>query len=123
VLHNTLVNNAYGFVMRPFQGPTVVWKGNLLSGNATNVYNILGTDVGTLDYNLYAGGTAGPDAHKVTADPRFVNAAGGDYSLQAGSPAQDAGDPSATTDQVGTLDHAGRPRIGNGRVDIGAFER
>jgi hypothetical protein len=51
-------------------------------------------------------------------DPRFVNAATGDFHLMTGSPAIDAADPSATdaTDFDGTA----RPQ-GAGR-DIGAFE-
>jgi hypothetical protein len=51
-------------------------------------------------------------------DPRFVNAAGGDFHLMTGSPAIDAADPAATlsTDYDGTA----RPQ-GAGR-DLGAFE-
>ena len=124
VLNNTLAGNGFGYVLRPFQGSTVVWKGNILAGNGTNIYNGLGSDPGTMDYNLYWGnGGAGPDAHKVVADPRFTNAGGGDYSLQAGSPAIDAGDPAAAPADVGDQDVAGNVRIVNGRVDIGALEK
>ncbi len=51
-------------------------------------------------------------------DPRFVNAAGADFHLMAGSPAIDAADPAATeaSDFEGTM----RPQ-GAGR-DVGAFE-
>ena len=120
VLHNTLVDNGAGFFIRPFQGNTVVWRGNILAGNDANVVNVLGSNAGTMDYNLYSGGgAAGPDAHKVTADPRFVNAGAGDFRLQAGSPAIDAGDPSAA---AGEVDLQGGARVVNGRIDIGAFE-
>lgn len=123
VLNNTLVDNGNGFFMRPFQGNTVVWKGNILANNDNNIANPLGSSTGTMDYNLYFGGGAtGPDAHKLTGDPRFVNAAGGDFSLQPGSPATDAGDPSATVDANGAVDLRGDSRIVNGKIDIGAVE-
>jgi hypothetical protein len=57
----------------------------------------------------------------VTADPRFVNAAAGDFSLQAGSAAIDAGDP-ATTGDAGQVDFRGLPRFVAGRIDVGACE-
>ena len=50
-------------------------------------------------------------------DPKLVNPAGGDFHLQAGSPAIDKGSPNGlTTDKDGNA----RPR-GNG-IDIGAYE-
>jgi hypothetical protein len=124
VLNNTLADNTQGFVLRPFQASSVVWKGNILAGNRASIYNVLGSAAGIMDYNLYSGsGGAGPDAHKVVADPRFVNAAGGDYSLQPGSPAVDAGDPAASSGGVGDQDLMGSTRIMNGRIDIGAIEK
>ncbi len=56
----------------------------------------------------------------ITGDPLFQNAGGGDYRLQSGSPAIDAG--------VGTVaptvvrDFVGRPRPQGSAYDIGAFE-
>jgi hypothetical protein len=55
----------------------------------------------------------------INADPKFVDAVGGDYHLQLGSPALDAADPTATNDH--DLDGVARPQ--NGRADMGAFER
>lgn len=57
-----------------------------------------------------------------SADPLFTNPAGGDYTLQAGSPAIDAGNNSFIPSGV-TTDLAGNARIVNGTVDQGAYER
>jgi hypothetical protein len=57
-----------------------------------------------------------------SADPLFTNTAGGDYTLQAGSPAIDAGNNSFIPSGV-TTDLAGNARIVNGTVDQGAYER
>ena len=51
------------------------------------------------------------------ADPKFVDAANGDFRLQAGSPCIDKGGQA-----YGTTDLAGNPRVGNGKVDIGCYE-
>ena len=51
-------------------------------------------------------------------DPKFVNAAGGDFHLMVGSPAIDAADPGATQ----TLDFDGVVRPQGGGRDMGAFE-
>lgn len=53
------------------------------------------------------------------ADPLFVNPGGANYRLQAGSPCIDAGNNTAVG--VGT-DLAGKPRILNSIVDMGAYE-
>jgi parallel beta-helix repeat protein/predicted outer membrane repeat protein len=65
----------------------------------------------------------------IHSDPLFVDAAGGDYHLQAGSPSIDAGDNSLVPEGV-TTDLDGNPRIldgntppdGTATVDIGAYE-
>lgn len=85
------------------------WQNNLVFGNGTN-YS------GTTDKT----GTSG----NISADPMFVDQAGGVYYLQAGSPAIDQGANTGapTADFIGKS----RPLDGNGDsnaiTDIGAFE-
>ena len=75
------------------------------------------------DYNLFFDngsdrtGEISVGNHSVQADPRFVNPAGGDYRLSAGSAAIDAGAELGVTHD---LAQAARPQ-GDG-VDIGAYE-
>ncbi len=54
----------------------------------------------------------------INMDPQFVNIAGGDYHIGAGSPCVNAGDPAAS---VG-VDFDGDARPGGGGYDIGADE-
>jgi Abnormal spindle-like microcephaly-assoc'd, ASPM-SPD-2-Hydin/Right handed beta helix region len=62
----------------------------------------------------------------ISADPQFVNTAGGDYHLQTGSPGIDAGINSAAN--LPQSDYAGNPRILDGNndcvstVDMGIYE-
>ena len=56
------------------------------------------------------------------ADPRFVNAAGGDFHLAAGSPAIDAGTSESITRGY-TKDLDGNTAPNGSAVDIGAYEK
>jgi hypothetical protein len=62
----------------------------------------------------------------ISLDPQFVNATGGDYHLQATSPAIDAGDNGAPG--LPQQDYDGKPRVVDGNndctdtVDMGAYE-
>ena len=59
-----------------------------------------------------------PMQNAIDADPRVIDAAGGDFRLQARSPAIDAG----VAEGAPTVDMSGRPRPQGRAVDLGAFE-
>jgi hypothetical protein len=61
-----------------------------------------------------------PAVGSVSGDPNAVWVTG-DYRLSSQSPCIDTGDPNYTAD-ANAVDLAGRPRIDDGRVDIGAYE-
>jgi hypothetical protein len=56
----------------------------------------------------------------MVADPRFLNLAAGDFGLATNSPCIDAGINSSW--MINAFDLAGKPRILNGFVDLGAYE-
>jgi hypothetical protein len=106
-------------------------SGNTASTEGKQIY----TDSSvTLSYSCYANGAndvagsgqVNPD-HCINLDPLFVDAAGGDYHLQAGSPCIDAGSNSLLPEGMAT-DLDGNPRIVDGdgdvtaTVDMGAYE-
>ncbi len=66
---------------------SVFW-GNLPSGSQVAI-NGAGTD--EVNFSIVEGGYTQPGTGNIDANPMFVNAAGDDYALMAGSPAIDAG--------------------------------
>lgn len=86
-----------------------VWENNLVFGNSVDYQ-------GTADKT----GTAG----NISVDPFFIDLPGGDYHLEIGSPAIDAG--SALGAPAVDFDGTARPLDGDGdatpTMDIGAFE-
>ncbi len=94
-------------------GNSIFW-GNL----APSAAEILATGPLALRACLVGGGLAGQSV--LSGDPRFVDAAGGDFRLAEGSPCLGAGDPTSAP----ALDLAGeaRPRPAGSAPDLGAFE-
>ena len=96
------------------------------NGGENAIHNINANSGTSVRYSLIEAGetsfttTAGTT---LTVDPRFVDEANGNLSLQGCSPAIDAGDPASTTASLGATDLAGNARIfNNERVDLGAYE-
>jgi hypothetical protein len=69
-------------------------------------------------FAAYQAGT-GNDTHSAFANPMFLNPAVPDLHLSAASPAIDAGTNLA---EAGGIDFAGRRRIINAIIDLGAYE-
>jgi hypothetical protein len=101
VFNNTLVNNTYAIQIQKASSSTNLIKNNIFFGGKAIT--------GTVGSNVFA--------NNITADPLFVNAAGGNYSLKAGSPAIDV-----ATEVFGAVDLAGSPRQSGAKVDAGAYE-
>ena len=74
-----------------------------------------GADIGTIGSPLIF-----PE-NLIGIDPLFTNAAGGDYTIAAGSPAEDAGD--TTFSGMGPYDLGHGARLVGPETDLGAFER
>lgn len=107
--------------------PNATVKNNVFFNLPAHIYYVTGTSVQGLDigYNLaYREDGAAPSGSPYSHDlwgvnPGFVNAGGGDYHLQAGSPAVDAGLA------LGSLvpdDYDGATRPKGAGYDMGAFE-
>ena len=93
-------------------------------------YEIYNRDDSTVNitYSDVQGGYSGEgniDADPCFADPGYWDANGvwidGDYHLLPGSPCIDAGDPNYIA-EANETDLDGRPRILDGRIDMGAYE-
>ena len=121
IRHCTIVENRAGSIgggvhcndAAPAIRDSIVW-GNTAVGGGANVFcqnpAVTHTDI--------QGGWSG--LGNIDADPRFVDASGGDYHLALESPCINAGDPFFVL--PGALDIDGEPRISGGRVDMGADE-
>ncbi len=79
-----------------------------------------GVKTGFVGLNMWRQKT-GQDGNSIIADPKFTDAAQGDFRLLSYSPAIDSGDP-AYISEDGVTDFAGEPRIRGRAVDCGAYE-
>lgn len=89
-------NNRFGIQLQGAQGCEI--RNNICANNDLSSLGYVNLDTfegpwagnNTLSNNLCFG-TGGTASGDITSDPLFTNAAGGDFTLQAGSPAIDAG--------------------------------
>jgi Right handed beta helix region len=112
---NTFVGNRAGGVA-VFNGGSAVLKNNIFSNTGSASVNNGGSFSGSQSNLCY---NSSGSACTLTGDPRFTNAAGGDYHLQAGSPAIDAGVSFSSSFSI-DIDKILRPQ-GAG-FDLGAYE-
>lgn len=122
ILHNTFHANG-GNAVDSNSAASLTVRDNLFTGNAG--YGVSAPATGTqLDHNGYFANVAGdvapplsPGSTDVLQDPLYVNAAAGDYHLQATSPVIDKGI------DTGLDVNGGSPGPFNGAApDLGAFE-
>jgi PKD repeat protein len=97
---------------------TIVLRDSIIRGFPDDLYSKDAGSAITTDYNDYATETsdvgAAPiaaGAHDVDVDPDFVNPAGGDYHLAAGSPLIDKGEPGPLASGESTVDYYGADRL------------
>jgi hypothetical protein len=129
VSNNTFVGNVatdatlderVTFASFTFSG--VDFSNNVFRDN-TATFDLHATGVTDLVHNAVAavGGTPRSESGTVTADPRFVDAANGDYRLAADSPLIDAGTDTPAGGAAG-FDLDGVTRLQGAHLDIGAYE-
>jgi hypothetical protein len=109
--------NSQGFVCHGGCGPSILtMRNNIVQAVAKAGYADAPFDE---DYNLYFGGQTqfALGAHSMVQNPAFVNP-GGDFHLQAGSPAVNRG---VAVGYAQDLDHHPVPL--GGTPDLGAYER
>lgn len=94
---------------------TIIW-GNTSNYGKAGINNSVLTPIIT-NSDVQDGVVSGTG--NISADPKFVNARGGDYRLLSCSPAINAGNNAANS---ATTDLDGSPRIYEGTVDMGAYE-
>jgi parallel beta-helix repeat protein len=106
VYNNTVTRNAQEGIYVYDSAPGTVIQNNIAYNNGGSYQAIRNDSTGsTVDHN-------------VTTNPQFVNALANDFSLQAGSPAIDAG----VVVSAITKDFKGTPRPRGVAYDIGAYE-
>lgn len=146
VYKNDTLGGGSGQIFIQYDTKNNIIKNNIVVASLTNVliYNEYFKNAGNVvDYNLYftADGSAdaywtwqnknytgfsayktgsGNDAHSLFIDPKFVNAAKGDFHVRPSSPAINAG--STGIPISGTQDMDGHTRVQGNAVNIGAYE-
>lgn len=100
---------------------SIVLNNNLYFGpGGSRGLRFTGADTGLVGLNMWKSRTK-QDSNSRIADPKFTDAAAGDFHLLLNSPAIDLGDP-AFVPAEGERDLSGGPRIIGKAVDCGAYE-
>ncbi|SOE21065.1 hypothetical protein SAMN06298216_1537 [Spirosomataceae bacterium TFI 002] len=133
ITNTTFVNNnaalkgggIYNIQFSPTIANTIFWENTQLGGNAVAGADI--SDNGSATNATYSLTQENSDFSTGTGiinneDPLFVDAANGDFRLQACSPVIDKGTADTTGLNLGLIDLAGNPRVLDGRIDMGAYE-
>ena len=111
---------------------SIIW--NNTAGDAGHEIFNDGTSSTALHFSIYKdevadieGGDFHADTNSSTADPLFVDGSNGDFHLEDGSPAINAGDPGTDTSGFSTtggapVDIEGNVRVQDDRIDLGVYE-
>lgn len=120
-------NKGHGIMTSTGTTNSKIYNNTVYGGAQTGIYlypNSSGADVrnnivyGNATTQILDEGSTTNLFKNLTTDPRFVNAAALDFTLQTGSPAIDAGQTLAEV----TTDIQNTPRPQGGAYDIGAYE-
>ncbi|MDR1679475.1 MAG: hypothetical protein LBR81_06825, partial [Prevotellaceae bacterium] len=125
VLNSTIANNgSIGLYVDDITSETSL-QNNIFWGNTANDIQVKNGNNGaiTASHNLIGASNTdlSGNGNLIGENPLFVNAVNGDYSLQAGSPAINAGNNTYLSSEI-TGDLSGEPRIIGNTVDMGAYE-
>jgi len=112
--HVTIVNNICSGVHGAFPS-----TGILVESGSTNDLQDYNNVYGSFTWP-YGGTVEG--AHSIHVDPLFVNAAGGNFHLQASSPCIGAGASTAIDPNIPVIDYDGVSRPQGANWDMGAYE-
>jgi parallel beta-helix repeat protein len=101
--------------LKGYQSTGNVFRHNLTFNGVPGEASIrINLSEGAAPFNISA-----KDGNLLGIDPQFINPGMHDFRLRSSSPARDAG---ITGINHGAVDLAGKPRIVNGKIDIGAYE-